>query len=105
MSKLGKDRGKRWERDVANYFRGERKWAGPGTDVELEDLGLAIECKSQADYDGLQLLKRWVEQAESYQKRWALAMRLGLRKHKRELILIPKEEYKRLLELERTHES
>ena len=101
MSTLGKDRGKTWEREIAKLYGGVRTWAGPGRDVVVDDLN--IECKSQQDYDGLKKLVIWIVQAMSYGPRWALAVRLGLRKHKLTFVVLPIEEHVRLLEIEREY--
>lgn len=99
---IGKDRGKRWESDVAAFFGGIRKWAGPGTDVEAR--GRIIECKSQQDYKGLTKLVGWILQAQSYGDNWALAVRLGLRKKKLTFMVISMEEYERLTREGQNHQ-
>lgn len=76
-SRTAKDRGRRWELEVAKRYGGVRKWAGPGTDVETPD-GRVIEAKSRQDDGGLKLLVEWVEQARSYSDDWVLCIKLGL---------------------------
>lgn len=92
--RLAKDRGKRWETAVAKLFGGVRKWAGPGTDVEVGTT--IIECKSQQDDSGLKKLVGWIEQARGYGPDWVLAVSLGMRAQKLTFAVLPIEELVRL---------
>lgn len=97
---LQKGRAYKWEKEVADQLEGERKRAGPGIDVLAR--GFTIECKSKQDYEGLMLLLHWLEQAEKYHETWALAVKLGMRKKKRRLVIMDFDEFDRLTaELER----
>jgi hypothetical protein len=95
MTRIGKNRGKAWEREVAKSVGGVRMWSGPGSDVELGDV--VVECKSQQDDDGLKTLTAWIRQAKGYSDRWALAVKLGLGVKAEKFVIISLDEYTRLL--------
>lgn len=93
---IQRDRAYRWEKEVADELGGERKRAGPGVDVVAR--GYTIECKSRQDYEGLRLLESWLQQAEKYDEKWVLAIKLGMRKNKRRLAVMDFDEFNRITE-------